>query len=44
MAAAGLFLETLIATITVLIINALLLPLDKRLEERGKDNPDSDEE
>nr|WP_321406056.1 MgtC/SapB family protein [uncultured Carboxylicivirga sp.] len=35
-AAAGYYLETLIGTVFILIINNLLLPLDKKLSERDK--------
>jgi len=36
LAASGFYLETLFGTIAVLIINNLLLPLDKKLSERHK--------
>ncbi|MBS2098172.1 MgtC/SapB family protein [Carboxylicivirga linearis] len=38
LAAAGYYIETLIGTIFVLIINNLLLPLDKKLSERDKED------
>jgi putative Mg2+ transporter-C (MgtC) family protein len=38
LAAAGFFVETLIGTITIIIINTLMIPLDMWLADRNKNN------
>jgi putative Mg2+ transporter-C (MgtC) family protein len=43
MAAAGYYFETLAGTIVVLIVNYFLMPVDKRLSERNKEDEVNEE-